>query len=95
MRVEMKHGLSRTSIRVKHSAIPTVRYSFRACDLRRHQQNSPEGLGIFRQRQRIHVLPWHHQNVHRRLRVDISKCDAVLVFGNDLRRDFLPNDSAE
>ncbi len=36
-----------------------------------------------------------HENVHRRLRIDIAERDRVLVLGDQRDRDFLANDTAE
>lgn len=95
MSMEMKHGLPRSCVGIQNGTIPGVRNSFRARDLRRHEQYSPKCRGIFRVRQRINMLARDNENVHRGLWVDISKCDTVLVFSDNLCRDFFPNDFAE
>ena len=91
----MKDSLPRPGIRVQNGTIPAIRDPFCARHLRRHQQDSPERCRILRVRQRIDMLARNHQDVHRRLRTDVTKRDAVLILGDDLRRDLLPNDFAE
>jgi hypothetical protein len=95
MRVKMEHSLACPGIRIQNRTIPAIRDPFRARHLRGHQQDPPERRGILCVRKGVHVLSRHDQHVHRRLRTDVPERDAMLIFGDDLRRDLLPNDFAE
>jgi hypothetical protein len=95
MRVKMEYSLTCPGIRIQNRTIPAIRNPFRARHLRGHQQDPPQRRGILCMSERVDVLARDNQHVHRCLRTDVPESNAMLILGDDLRRDLLPNDFAE
>ena len=62
----------------------------------RHQQMTEQRVvGRRRVGQHRHRLLGTHQHMHRRLRIDVAKGDALLILKNDVGRNLARNDFLE
>ena len=97
MDMQMRDTLARVRSAVDYDAIAAFTYPEVACHLRRGQDQLAEQRLI-----RLVSLSEprddafrHNQDMYRRLRVDVLESDHVIIFENDLRRDFPRDDFLE
>jgi len=93
--MNVKNGLTRIGIGVHDDAIATLGDTLGLRQLRRHQMHSPDDLGRSNVIERVDVLPRNHQNVNRRLWIDVAERNAVFVLAHDRRGNLFLDDATE
>ena len=93
----MKYCLAAIGISIYDNAITVFRKPVVARDIRAGEKQVPEhALFIFRRFiERIDMPTGHDQNMRRRLRLQVFKCDTSVILENPFRRDFTGNYPAE
>src|SRR6476660_1237895 len=94
MEMDVEDRLSRTGARVHDGAIAGGD-PLRSGNLRGGEHEPAHHRGIRRLVERSDVLLRDHEDVRRRLRIDVAEGDRVLVLADDLRRDLPAHDAAE
>jgi hypothetical protein len=95
MSVQVKHSLPRLGIGIENRTIPRVCNFLRTRNLRRHQENLTQLLGVTCVIERRYMLTRDHKNMNGRLRVDIPEGHTMFVLRDQRRRNLFPNDFAE
>ena len=94
--MQVKHALARPLAVVHHQA-EGVAHALLLGDARRRVQQVAEDIAILRAgvRQPGDGLLGDHQDMHRRLRVDVPEGQAAIILIDDVGRDLAVNDLAE
>ena len=97
MHMQMKHGLPAVFIAVDHRAIPLLGKTFLLGIVGDRQQQLAEQCRVGRRSivERGQWLLRNEQHMHRCLWVQIAEGQYVVIFVNDIGRDFAPDDLAE
>src|SRR6185503_2728921 len=95
VQMDVEHRLAGRSIGVDHGPVARLGDPFRPGDLGRNERQTADHRRVLRVVERRDMLARHHQHVHRRLRVDVAKRDAVRILPNELRGDLVAYDAAE
>ena len=97
MHVQMKNGLPAVLVRVDNDAITVLVKTFFAGYSSAGQKQMTERFPVIFARlvERIEMLARHNQNVRRRLRADVVKSDAHIVFENSGRRNLARHNLAK
>lgn len=95
--MQMKDGLARARIAVDHRPVAALCNAFLRRNFSRNLKQSAKQLGILRLRivQGWDGLARDHQDMHRRLRIDIAKGDDLRILINDVGGDVAGQDPAE
>jgi len=95
MHVEVKHRLARVGIRVHDEPIARFGDTFATCQLGRELGHLADKLGVRHRARGRNVLARNHEDVHRRLGIDVPESDALVRLGDERCRDLLVGNSAE
>jgi len=97
MNMQMKNGLPAGVIRIYHRAVPFFGKTLPARDLAGRQEKMAERFAVCFAGliERGEMLARDDQNMRRRLRTDVVKGHAGLIFIDEFGRNFAPADLAE
>lgn len=97
MKVKMKDRLPGVGVRIDDDAVTAPSKTFLPRDFGGGQKQMSERFLMLRLRriERREMLARNDQNVRRRLRADVVKCYAYIVFKNFRRRNFARNNFAK
>ncbi len=95
--MHVKHGLPCLTVAVHHRAVPGIGKTLLTRHLRRGEHQMAEHFAVFHRGvvQSTDMLERHEERVQRRLRVDVQKTEAVLVFMHHRGGNFALDDFAE
>jgi hypothetical protein len=97
VQVQVKNFLAAVSIAIDDQPVAILRNAFVGRNFLCCQHHSTNELGLIRLYivHRRNLCPWHNQDVHRGLRIDIAKCNDLVVFVDHIGRQLMPDYFAE
>lgn len=93
--VQVKYRLPGVGIGVDDRAISARGDALPAGQVSRYQDETAEQRRVGGVVERVDVRPRDDEEVYRRLRIDVTKRDAVVRLGDQRRRNLFPHDTAE
>jgi hypothetical protein len=95
MHVEVKDRLPSVSVGVHDQPIAGIGDALALRELRGQLRHLANDCRIRHHARGRNVLAWNHEDVHRRLRIDVPERHALIRLGDERRRDLLASNAAE